>query len=139
MNPLGPGPRFAVAVTCMDGRVQEALADWVRRRFEVDHVDMLTAAGADAVVVQDAAVRARLLADVALSRRAHGSKHLVLASHSDCAANPGDQDEHQRSVRAGLELLAAELPGMTVVGVHVVLDAVPVTVVELPGRVAGPS
>jgi len=33
---------FAAAINCMDGRTQIPVIDYVKRRFRVDHVDMIT-------------------------------------------------------------------------------------------------
>ncbi|MEX2621008.1 MAG: carbonic anhydrase [Egibacteraceae bacterium] len=40
---------FATAITCIHGRVHAPVTEWIRQRFGVDHVDLITAPGADAV------------------------------------------------------------------------------------------
>ena len=39
--------RFGTAVNCMDGRVQEPVLAWLKERYELEHVDMITEAGPD--------------------------------------------------------------------------------------------
>jgi len=120
---MGPwqdqGRRFAVAITCIDGRIHQSVTDWARLTFGVDYVDMVTAPGADHVLVRDSRARSAIVADVEVSRRVHGAQQLVLASHTDCAGNPVSDDQHKQMVRAGAAELAADFPGLTIVGVHV--------------------
>ena len=123
---------FATAVTCMDGRIQQSVVDWARQHFDVDYIDMVTVPGPDRVLAQDFLGRLRLAADVAVSHRAHGSHQLVVASHADCAGNPVSDDEHEQMVREGTSWLAMQLPTMTIVGVHVDVEAQAVRVVD-PG------
>jgi len=124
------GRSFATAVTCMDGRIQQSVVDWARSRFGVDYVDMVTVPGPDRVLAQDLLGRLRLATDVAVSRRAHGSHQLVVASHADCSGNPVSDDEHEQMVREGISWLATLLPEMTIVGIHVDIGSEEVRVVE---------
>lgn len=41
----------------------------------------------------------RLAERVMVSHRAHGSTQLVIASHSDCAGHPVDDQTHRRDLR----------------------------------------
>lgn len=123
---------FATAVTCVDGRIHQSVVDWTRQRFGVDYVDMVTAPGPDRVLAQDFVGRLRLAADVAVSRRAHGSHQLVVASHADCAGSPLSDDEHEQMVQEGISWLATQLPGMTIEGIHV--GAADVRTVPVAGR-----
>ncbi|HEX6967686.1 MAG TPA: carbonic anhydrase, partial [Micromonosporaceae bacterium] len=42
--------RFATVLTCIDGRIQRPLDEWVRQRLDVEYVDTITEPGPDAVV-----------------------------------------------------------------------------------------
>jgi hypothetical protein len=42
--------RFAVTLTCIDGRIQLPLQAWVRERLDVDVVDVVTVPGPDGVL-----------------------------------------------------------------------------------------
>lgn len=109
---------FAVVLSCIDGRVQRALADWVREQYDVDYADVITEPGVDAVLaLGDPAVREALLDKVCISRLAHLSSYLVVAGHHDCAANPVPQVVHEEQIRAAVRRLRAALPGFHVDGV----------------------
>lgn len=135
---MGPwhdqGRRFAVAITCIDGRIHQSVTDWARLNFDVDYVDMVTAPGVDYVLTRDSRARSSIVADVEVSRRAHGVRQLVLASHTDCAGNPVSDDQHKQMVRAGAAELAAEIPELTIVGVHVDASGRVVPVTAPPAR-----
>jgi hypothetical protein len=114
-------PTFAAAVTCIDGRVHPPLIRWVRDRFGVDHVDLLTQPGPDlALCCGDDDAVARLRDHLGVSTRAHRPGALVVAGHADCAANPVPEAEHRRHLHLALQRARAWVPaGMPVVGVWV--------------------
>lgn len=122
--------RFATAVTCMDGRIQHAVVDWARREFAVDYVDMVTVPGVDRILATDRRGCLRVVSDLEMSRQAHGSRHVVVASHADCAGNPVPDVEHERMVRDGMAWLANQFPDMTIVGVHVDIDGADIRLVH---------
>ncbi|MBQ1024723.1 carbonic anhydrase [Micromonospora sp. C95] len=111
--------RFATLLSCIDGRVQRPLDEWVRRHLDVDYLDTITEPGPEAVLATtgEAGLDA-LLEKVRISQRAHGSATLVVAAHSDCAGNPVSVAEHHRHLRTGLSRLAARLPGTRILAVH---------------------
>lgn len=112
--------RFATALTCIDGRIHDPLRDWVRGRLQVDAVDLVTVQGPDRVLAHgDDDWVGRLAERVLVSHRAHGSTHLVIASHSDCAGHAVDDDEHHHDLRLATTRFAPLVPGMTVQTVHV--------------------
>lgn len=123
---------FAAALSCIDGRVQEPLAGWVRERCGVRSVDVVTQPGMDAVLARGAPAEVdALLANAAVSRRAHGAATLVVVGHADCAGNPVGDDQHVKDVAAAVRRVQAALPGFTVLGAFV--DAVGgVRAVEAP-------
>lgn len=124
----------------MDGRIQAHIRDWAQRQFGTDYVDMVTVPGPDQVLARDAERRLGLARDVALSRDAHGSRQVVVASHSDCAGSAVTDKEHQQMVRDGVRWLADQLPNMTVVDIHVDVDPPNVRVVaRCPAATTAPQ
>jgi hypothetical protein len=114
---------FATAVTCIDGRVHAPLANWVRGRFGVDHVDLVTEPGADLVCAEDPDARiATILERVEVSTRAHASTTLVIAGHAGCAANPVDEAGHRAHIRRAVQRLRARTDGLAVLGAWVDAD-----------------
>lgn len=117
-----PGqPTFAAAVTCIDGRVHEPVIAWVRSRFGVSYVDLLTQPGPDLALCCAAEAQiGHLREHLGVSTDAHSSRALVIAGHADCAANPVSEEQHRDHLRRALTRARAWAPPeMTVVGVWV--------------------
>jgi len=115
---------FAAAVTCIDGRFHTVLTGWVRERFGVQHVDLITTPGASAALAaRRAATTGSVLAHLAPSLEAHGTKVVVVAAHEGCAADPSDAST-QRAVlpHAAAALRERLAPDTMVVAVHLGAD-----------------
>jgi hypothetical protein len=98
--------KFGTAITCIDGRVQEPVAAWLKARYYLDYVDMVTEAGADLVMAAGAPEDvARLQRNVQRSVEKHGSTVIALVGHHDCAANPGPEEQHVAQLAAGLHTI----------------------------------
>ncbi|MFI7549436.1 carbonic anhydrase [Micromonospora sediminimaris] len=111
--------RFATLLSCIDGRIQRPLDEWVKRHLDVEYLDTITEPGPEALLATTGESRLDSLLDkVRVSQRAHGSATLVVAAHSDCAGNPVSVAEHHRQLRAGLSRLATRLPGTRILAVH---------------------
>lgn len=112
-------PAFATMLTCIDGRIQQPLNEWVTSRLGVEYLDTITEPGPDAMLTTtDEESLSAVLAKVAVSQRAHGSSTLVIAAHSDCAGNPVSDKEHRAQLQQGLTRLAGRLPGTRILAVH---------------------
>lgn len=101
-----PRERFATAINCIDGRVQEPVARWLKTELGVDYVDMVTEPGPDAAL-SDETVAAAIRRKVAISVAAHGPEVVAVVGHHDCAGNPVSQDEHRRQIECGVALVAS--------------------------------
>ncbi len=125
-------PDFAVAVTCIDGRFHEALTSWMKSRFDVAHVDLVTAPGVSAALATgDAVVTDGTLTRLRPSLEAHHAAAVVVAAHEDCAGDPS----RRREQLAGLHLATARLrahlgDARPIVGVHLGIDG---TITLAPG------
>ena len=115
---------FAAAVGCIDGRIHPALNRFVAERHGVDAVDLVTEPGADGALASgEEAILASVLRRLAPSCDAHASRVIVIAGHEDCAAMPGDLDDHRWAVaRAAERLRGAVDDRLQVEGVVVHLD-----------------
>lgn len=105
--------------TCIDGRIQQPLNEWVTSRLGVEYLDTITEPGPEAMLTAtDEQSLSGVLEKVAISQRAHGSSTLVIAAHSDCAGNPVSDEEHRSQLQQGLARLAGKLPGTRILAVH---------------------
>jgi hypothetical protein len=111
---------FATAITCIDGRVQQPVADWVRLHANVRYVDLITEPGPDKVLSEGVTeVIAEMVRKAWFSITHHGSSIVALAGHDTCAANPVSKEEHFEQIIAGVQVLISyELP-VRIVGLWV--------------------
>src|SRR3990167_8071356 len=108
---------FGTAINCIDGRVQQPVADWVKRNYHVEYVDMVTEPGADkAVALGTPSVLSALKAKVDISRAAHHSTIVAIAGHHACAANPVSKEEHLSQIGKAARAIASWGSPMTVAG-----------------------
>jgi hypothetical protein len=42
--------RFGTAINCIDGRTQEPVIDFMKEKFDIDGVDMVTFPGVDGII-----------------------------------------------------------------------------------------
>jgi len=84
---------FCTAINCMDGRVQLPVTTFLKQRFGVDYVDMITEPGPNRVLAKQTSLSLveSILARVRISVEKHGSTAVAIAGHHDCAGNPADE------------------------------------------------
>lgn len=100
-----PAEPFALAINCVDGRVQEPLLRWIREELSLSRVDYLTVPGADAALAEPGPEldRARRTASFLADERDHGCA--LVAGHWDCLGNAVDEDRHREQIRRAAEEL----------------------------------
>ena len=116
MEPPNPQPTFATAINCIDGRVQLPVAEFARRQFKVEFVDMVTTAGAVANFHSD------LIRQVGISLDAHQSRGLVVAAHEGCVGNPVSEERQRVQCLELAEKVAYAYPKIRIIPVWVSLD-----------------
>jgi len=102
---------FATAINCMDGRVQLPVRDFLKKKYKVDYVDMVTEPGPDGILAanQDKLALESIKRRVDISTGKHGSKHIAIVGHHDCVGNPVDKETHLAHIRGAIK--AVELWG----------------------------
>ena len=102
----GTKDKFATAITCIDGRVQRPVTDWVKLHTNVHHVDLITEPGPDKVLSSGPQhLIDEIIRKVAFSVRYHFSPVVAISGHHDCAANDADREEHVEQILAGAKLI----------------------------------
>lgn len=99
---------FSCAVNCMDGRVQDAVRDYIRDNYGSDYVDMVTEPGPNKILAEnsDKAVVEDIKKRLEISVRHHGTKIVALVGHFGCAGNPAkkkDQVNHLKQAKKTVE------------------------------------
>ena len=87
---------FACAINCMDGRVQDAVKNYMQKNYGVDYVDMVTEPGPNKILCEcqdcDRGVIEDIKKRVSISVNHHGSKVVAITGHFGCAGNPAEKE-----------------------------------------------
>ena len=96
---------FATNISCIDGRVLQPVAEFLKKKYKVDYVDAITEPGPDGILAvnQDKVAIESIKRRVGISTGRHGSKHIAIVGHHDCAGNPVDKDTHLAHVRSAIK------------------------------------
>lgn len=96
--------KFGTAINCMDGRVQLPVIHWMKEKYHLDYVDMITEPGADKALGGGLPGQAEIIKEKTLiSVNVHGSRIVVIAGHDDCAGNPVTPEQHKSHLRDALK------------------------------------
>ena len=113
--------RFATAINCMDGRVQTPVIEWLKKRYPVDYVDMITEPGPEKLLDEDKnpaaieSIQKRL--EISLAR--HNSNLVAIAGHHDCAGNPADPETKRQQILSAIKTVRAWHHEVDVIGLWV--------------------
>ncbi|MDH3611277.1 MAG: hypothetical protein OEM79_05890 [Nitrosopumilus sp.] len=110
--------KFATSITCMDGRIQIPLANWIKENYSVDYVDAITEPGVDKKVAENQDLES-IKTKVGISINAHKSELIVVSGHYDCAGNPVSNEAHIAHIKKSMEVVTSWDLGVKVIGVWV--------------------
>lgn len=104
---------------CIDGRPQRKVAAYLAVSFAVRHLDTITTAGLVRHLASETEQTPFLLANLDLSLNAHGSSHIAVVAHHDCAGNPVTDAEQKDQIATAVDRVAEIQPDHVVVGLWV--------------------
>lgn len=110
---------FGTVLTCMDGRPQRKVADYLLTSFGVRNLDTITTAGTVRHLAETTDQTATLRANLKVSVSGHGSRHIAVVAHHDCAGNPVPAKTQRDQVAAAVRRLRADYPEFEVIGLWV--------------------
>ena len=110
--------KFATSISCMDGRIQIPISQWIKENYSVDYVDTITEPGVDKVIAGNSDLKS-IKTKIGISINAHKSKLVVVSGHYDCAANPVSDNEHIDLVKKDIEIISSWNLGVDIVGVWI--------------------
>lgn len=92
---------FACAVSCMDGRVQDAVKNFVTKRYGVDYVDEITEPGPNKILADNTnkPIIENIKKRVNISVEHHKSKAIAIVGHYGCAGNPVEKEEQIKHLK----------------------------------------
>jgi hypothetical protein len=105
----------------MDGRVQVPVTEFLKKKYGVDYVDMITEPGPNGILAanKDQPIIDSIKRRVGISTTKHGSKHVAIVGHHDCAGNPVDKDTHLAHIRSAIKTVKSWEVKAEVIGLWV--------------------
>ena len=99
--------KFGCAINCMDGRVQDAVKNYVKENYQVDWVDQVTEPGPIKILAENTnlPVIDNIKKRVDVSVNHHGSKVIAIVGHYDCAGNPVEKEEQVLQLKKSEEVV----------------------------------
>ena len=98
---------FATAITCIDGRTQTPVSEWVKRNAHADFVDTVTWPGPEGGLISgDPNIAGAIRDAVTISVEKHRSVFVAVAGHYDCAAFPAERERRLAAIRQAVEMIA---------------------------------
>ena len=113
--------RFGTAINCIDGRTQQVVIDYMKQKYNIDGVDMVTFPGADGIFSsgQHSDEISLIRTAVSISTERHGSSIIAVVGHYDCAGNPGDSEHHYMHIRRAMREVSSWNFQAQVIGLYV--------------------
>ena len=99
---------FATVVNCMDGRTQLPVIEYLKKKYGVDYVDSITEPGPIKILAERTylTIIDQIKKRVGISVEKHGSRHIAVVGHHDCAGNPTDQETQLKQIDASIKLIS---------------------------------
>ncbi|AHF97398.1 MAG: carbonic anhydrase [Desulfurella sp.] len=112
---------FVSVVNCMDGRVQEPVINWMKKKYNAEYVDMITEPGPIKILSDNSdkclveSIKSRLVVSV----EKHGSKVIAVVGHHDCAGNPSDKQTQINQIKNSINLIKTWFNDVEIIGLWV--------------------
>lgn len=113
--------KFATAINCIDGRVQTPVAEFIKRRYSIDYVDMITVPGPYKILSEcrDKYEIESIRKKAFFSYNNRNSKLVFIICHYNCLGNPCTEKSHLRQLRKAVKNVSKWFPEGKVFGVWV--------------------
>ena len=110
--------KFATSISCMDGRIQIPISNWIKENFSCDYVDTITEPGVDKIIAENSDLES-IKNKIAISINAHKSELIVMSGHYDCAANPVSDEDHIKLIKKDVGIISSWNLGVNVFGIWI--------------------
>lgn len=112
--------KFATAINCMDGRVQIPVIKWIKKKYVVDYIDMITEPGPNKILADskdNLAEAIKRKCEISINR--HNSKLIAIIGHHDCAGNPAPKNIQFKHITDAMNTIKSWNLGVKVIGLWV--------------------
>jgi len=113
--------KFTTVINCMDGRIQQAVIEYMQKKYDSLYVDMITAAGPCKMLAEDK--KTTIIKDLkyrtTVSVEKHFSKVVAVVGHFDCALIQKPDSEQQELLKESVLKVSAWFDDVEVIGLWV--------------------
>ena len=111
---------FYTAINCMDGRIQEPVANYIKKKYSVLFVDMITGAGPVKILSNKETENLEsIISCIDISLKKHKSKGIAIVAHCDCAGSPIPDEEQKKLLQKAVASLMKKYINVPVCGLWV--------------------
>jgi len=112
---------FCTIITCMDGRIQRPMMEFVAEKYGYDLPDTITDPGPVKALSdpEDTAYLERICRCIDISVHKHDSRHIFITGHHNCAGNPVCREDQEGQLSMAVQRIRAEFPNCQVDGVYI--------------------
>jgi len=105
----------------MDGRVQLPVIEYLQKRFNAEHVDMITEPGPNLILAarEKTKLVESILARLKISVEKHHSTAVAIVAHHDCAGNPTTKGQQILHLQDALIFIKQQYSQIEVIGLWV--------------------
>ncbi|MCS7098124.1 MAG: hypothetical protein NZ922_04010 [Candidatus Methanomethyliaceae archaeon] len=113
--------KFATAINCMDGRVQIPVIDWMKKKYFVEYIDMITEPGPVRILSEGNDIsRLNSIRDrLEISIKKHASNIVAIVAHYDCAGNPVEKETQLTQLKSAIDRVKSWNMNVKVLGLWV--------------------
>ncbi|HZS73588.1 MAG TPA: carbonic anhydrase [Candidatus Nitrosotalea sp.] len=109
---------FCTSISCMDGRIQLPIIQWLKENHNVSFVDTITEPGIEKLFTNVDKIN-EIKSKALISVEKHGSKLVMVSGHNDCAGNPVSESEHIDQIRQAVSVIESWKLPIKVIGAWV--------------------
>ena len=109
----------ATCLTCMDGRIQIPVINWIRRSSKVKYVDIISGPGMDGILNRPHAQMDAILTGIKISTKTNHSSHIFVVGHFDCRGNPVPYETHKEQIVSGAKKIKKLFKSYPITGLWV--------------------
>ncbi len=113
--------KFCTAITCMDGRIQLPVITFLRKRFKVENVDLITEPGINRILGEQSEKNLieSIFSRLSISVEKHNSVCVAIVGHHDCAGNKASRAEQIQHIKKSIKLIEQKYIELEIIGLWV--------------------
>ena len=112
---------FCTSIHCMDGRIQEPIIEYLKKKCNVKYVDTITEPGPIKILAENdnKAVIDSIHHRILISVNKHGSQMMAISGHHDCAGNPVPKEKQIEQILEDEKILKENYPDVKIIKFYV--------------------